>query len=53
MSFDIQEVELCVGETLRIGQYRVTVVEIDGDEIVFQVDDPETGPPAQVAPRPR
>lgn len=53
MSFDVKEVELRVGETLVIGQYRVTIVEIDGEEIVFQVDDPETGLPARVAVRPR
>ena len=53
MSFDVKEVELRVGETLRIGQYRVTVVEIDGEEIVFQVDDPKNDKPAKVAIRPR
>lgn len=52
MSFDVEEVELRVGETLRIGPYRVTVVEIDGEEIVFRVDDP-TEKPAKVAIRPR
>ena len=53
MSFDVQEVELRVGETLVVGQHRVTVVEIDGEEIVFQVDEPDTGPPRKSSARPR
>ncbi len=36
-----QEIELRVGDSVWLGEYRVTVIEIDGDEVVFQVDDSE------------
>ncbi len=39
MAFDEQEVELRVGDSLWLGQVRVTVVEIDDGEVIFQVDD--------------
>ncbi len=36
--FDDQEVELCIGDVLRVGHYSVTVVDIDDDEVSFRVD---------------
>ncbi len=35
------EVELSLGETVQIGDYSVTIIDIDGDEIQFRVDPPE------------
>ena len=32
------QIELSVGETLRIGDYTVTLLEIDGDELVVELD---------------
>lgn len=33
------ELELSVGDVLRIGDYTVTVVDLDGAEVSFRVDD--------------
>ena len=35
------EVELSPGETVQIGDYSVTIIDIDGDQIQFRVDPPE------------
>ena len=48
-----QEIELRVGDSVWLGEYRVTVVEIDGDEVVFQVDDSEKSKPKEVRSVPR
>ncbi|WP_437194561.1 hypothetical protein [Planctomicrobium sp. SH527] len=32
------QIELRVGETLQLGQYAVTVVDIDGDNFCFLID---------------
>jgi len=31
-------IELCVGETIQVGQYRVTLLQVDGDELNIEVD---------------
>ena len=56
VAFGEQEVELRVGDSLWLGQIRVTVVDIDQGEVVFQVDDPSstkagTAPDIVVRPR--
>ena len=33
-----QEIELAVGDVVQIGQYTVTVIDIDGLEVSFRVD---------------
>jgi hypothetical protein len=43
------ELELFVGETLQVGDVRITVVDIDGDEICFQIERPDSE--AQWVPR--
>jgi hypothetical protein len=48
-----QEVELRVGDSVWLGEYRVTVVEIDGDEVVFQVDDSEKSEAKEIRILPR
>ena len=46
------EIELAVGDTLLIGNEMLTILEIDGDEITFRVDEasacgPEESPFSQ------
>lgn len=48
-----QEIELRVGDSVWLGEYRVTVVEIDGDEVVFQIDDSEKSEPKETRILPR
>ncbi|WP_437229167.1 hypothetical protein SH661x_001290 [Planctomicrobium sp. SH661] len=31
-------IELCVGETLQVGRYRVTLLQVNGDELSIEVD---------------
>jgi len=31
-------IELCVGETLQVGQYKVTLLDVDGEELCVQID---------------
>ena len=37
-----REIELAVGDAVRIGQYTVTVIDIDGPEVSFRVDSLES-----------
>lgn len=53
MELDQHRVELRVGETLWVGHCRVTVVDIEGDEVVFRIDDSAVSEPREVPPRPR
>lgn len=32
------QLDLCIGETVRVGEYLVTVEDIEGEEIRIQVD---------------
>lgn len=34
-------IELVVGEVVAIGSWRVTVLEVDGDEVTFRIDSEE------------
>lgn len=33
-----QEVELAVGDVVRIGDHLLTVIDIDGDDVSFRID---------------
>ena len=33
-----QEIELAVGDSLQIGDYVVTVVDVEGDEVGFRIE---------------
>ena len=33
-----QELEVQVGDTLHIGDYTITIVDVDGDEAAFRID---------------
>jgi hypothetical protein len=37
-----QEIELAVGDVVQIGQYTVTVIDIDGPEVSFRIDSSES-----------
>ena|GEM_PF-3333320 len=34
------EMELAVGDTVQIGEHLFTVVDIDGDEVSFRIEEP-------------
>ncbi len=37
-------IELSVGETLQVGEYTVTIVSVEGDELCFEIiDDGQNG----------
>ena len=38
----VQEIELSVGDVFRVGETMVTVIDIDGDEVTFRVDDDDS-----------
>ena len=37
-----REIELSVGDVVRIGEYTVTVVDVDGLEVSFKIDSSES-----------
>ncbi len=50
----LQEMDLVAGESIRIGQHVVTVMDIDGDLVTFRIENLETGEQLiQTAPSPR
>lgn len=51
-----EEFDLVAGDTLRIGQHLVTVLDIEGDQATFRIENLETGElfiQTSPAPRPR
>lgn len=38
---ELQEHELTVGDVLQIGEYTVTVLDIENEEVTIRVDEPE------------
>jgi hypothetical protein len=42
------EVELSVGETVKVGELAVTILEIDGDAIQFRIDPPHDQPESSI-----
>jgi hypothetical protein len=39
----LHELELAVGDVLQIGEYTVTLLDIDNGEVSFRVEEPEHG----------
>jgi hypothetical protein len=39
----LQEIDLAAGDSLRIGQHVVTVLDVDGDQVTFRIENLETG----------
>lgn len=52
----LHEIELTVGDVLQIGEYTVTVIDLDNGEVTFRIQEPiledETAD-STAAPRPR
>lgn len=49
-----QEVDLYVGDTLLVGDMRLIVVDIDGDDVTFRIDDsngPDSSTDVVIRPR--
>lgn len=42
--------DLRVGETVRLGDYKVTLVEVDGGEAVLEIEGPDPNGDIQLAP---
>lgn len=36
-------IELNIGDTLQVGQYKVTLLDVDGGELCFQIDGDDDG----------
>jgi hypothetical protein len=43
MDWPESELELQIGESVFIGDIRLTILDVDGDEIFFQIERPESG----------
>lgn len=39
----LQEIDLAAGDTLRIGRHLITVLDVDGDQVTFRIENLETG----------
>ena len=39
---ELQELDLAVGDVVQIGEYTVTVIDIENEEVTFRVDEPAT-----------
>ena len=39
----LHEVELTVGDVLQIGEYTVTVVDLENDEVTFRIQEDSVG----------
>lgn len=42
------EIELSIGETVQLGEISVTIVDVDGDAIRFQIESPADQPERSV-----
>ena len=53
MSF--QELELAVGDAVQIGDYTLTVIDLENGEVTFRIQQPPADEPVETpaAPRPR
>ncbi len=52
----LHEFELTVGDVLQIGEYTVTVIDLEDGEVTFRIQEPitdEEAVEAPVGPRPR
>jgi hypothetical protein len=38
----LHELELTVGDVVQIGEYTVTVIDLDNDEVTFRIQEPVT-----------
>ncbi len=51
----LHELELAVGDVVQIGDYTVTVIDLENGEVTFRIQEPPAGedPPEPTPPRPR
>ncbi len=50
----LHELDLSAGDSFRIGQHVITVLDVDGDQVTFRIENLETGElQIQTAPPPR
>jgi len=52
----LHELELTVGDVIQIGDYTVTVIDLENGEVTFRIQEPvseEVPAESPVAPRPR
>lgn len=52
----LHELELTVGDVVVIGEFTVTVMDIENDEVTFRIDEPKSDSTPDVdstSPRPR
>lgn len=42
------EMELCIGDTVQVGDVSVTILDVDGDSIRFRIDSPQEEPESSV-----
>ena len=50
------ELELTVGDVIQIGDYTVTVIDLDNGEVTFRIQEPDSGEhpiESPATPRPR
>lgn len=39
----LHELDLTAGESVQIGQHLITVLDVDGDQVTFRIENMETG----------
>lgn len=39
----LHELDLTAGESVQIGQHLITVLDVDGDQVTFRIENLETG----------
>jgi|GEM_PF-6196773 len=39
----MEELDLAAGDSLRIGSHVITLLDLDGDNVTFRIEDLETG----------
>ena len=39
----LHEMDLTAGDSLRVGQHVVTVLDVDGEQVTFRIENLETG----------
>lgn len=55
-AMSLYEIELTVGDVVLIGEYTVTVIDLEDGEVTFRIQDPvaeDESPDTQTSPRPR
>jgi hypothetical protein len=39
----LHEMDLSAGDSFRVGQHLITVLDVDGDQVTFRIENLETG----------